>query len=154
MVYILSYRHVIVFVKKEALGRLSPQMVTTLRFGSVYGVWIPTPKCLEFLWRLAKSILPTRRNSGIKGITLVMSCPLGNSSLEDTDHRFMRCPASMPVWFSSPLGIHIPDHFYLKSQMMLWLAAPDNRAEQLFCISLLLIWKHRNQKVLFYYFGF
>jgi hypothetical protein len=60
-----------------------------------------------------------------------MSCPLSNSSLEDTNHRFMRCPTA--ILFLS--GIHVLDHLDLKSRMML------------FCISLWLIWKYRNQKV-------
>lgn len=76
-----------------------------------------------------------------------MSCPLCNSSIEDSDHLFMRCPAALAVWFSSPLGIHVPDQLDLISWMKVWLSAPDTRAQQLFCYSLWLIWSHRNQLV-------
>jgi ribonuclease HI len=109
-------------------------------------IWsIPIPKSAQnFLWRLARNIIPTRKNLSRKGISLVMCCPLCHHGTEDVDHLFMHCPASMAVWFASPLGIRIPSHLDFLAWMKHWLTVPDVFAQQLFCITLWMIWRHRN----------
>jgi hypothetical protein len=109
-------------------------------------IWsIPIPKSAQnFLWRLARNIIPTRKNLSRKGISLDMCCPLCHNGSEDVDHLFMLCPASMAVWFASPLGIRIPSHLDFLAWMKHWLTVPDVFAQQLFCITLWMIWRHRN----------
>jgi hypothetical protein len=121
--------------------------------GSCDEVWkriwkLSVPKSAQnFLWRLAKNILPTRSNLEKKGIILDTSCPLCESAVENIDHLFMQCEVTRAVWFSSPLGIHVPPQVDIKCWMRTWLAASDVLAQQLFGVTLWMVWKSRNQKV-------
>jgi len=81
----------------------------------------------NFLWRLAKLILPTRGRLEKKGVTLETICPLVQQ-----------------VWFSSPLGLHIPHDVSLLSWMQSWLKRPNIYAAQLFGITLWKFWRGRN----------
>jgi hypothetical protein len=51
-------------------------------------IWrTPLPNCIKnFLWRLTKSILPTRGNLLKKGLNIDVSCPLCNENSETDDH--------------------------------------------------------------------
>jgi len=90
----------------------------------------------NFLWRLASNILPTRCNLSKKGISLDQTCPLCNYGMEDSNHLFLHCPAAKAVWFSSPLGIHIPPNSVCREWMEHWLRKDDPLAVQVFDITL------------------
>ncbi|PNY16580.1 ribonuclease H, partial [Trifolium pratense] len=112
-------------------------------------IWkVKVPNCIKnFLWRLAKAILPTRSRLEKKGITLDTTCPLCFNDIECNEHLFMHCPLSKQVWFSSPLGLHAPNNVGLISWMQLWLSNPDKLASQLFSTTLWMIWKGRNKLI-------
>lgn len=56
----------------------------------------------NFIWRLARNILPTRHNLGKKGMKLDMSCPIYQEKEETQDHIFLHC---MPIrCFGLPLS--------------------------------------------------
>jgi len=76
--------------------------------GGKYGQSISQEVLKKFLWRLGQNIWPIRSNLLEKGIQLDPICPLCNEHPEDNKHLFMQCNAAKAVWFTSPLGIHIP----------------------------------------------
>jgi hypothetical protein len=55
-------------------------------------IWrAPVPnKIKNFMWRLAKNILPTRANLYKKGISLDLQCPLCHQEVESTNHLFLQ----------------------------------------------------------------
>jgi len=59
----------------------------------------------------------------------------------------MHCTAVQAVWFSSPLGIHIPSNVDLMEWMNQWLFKDDALVVQLFGITLWRLWQGRNQTV-------
>ncbi|XP_039686075.1 uncharacterized protein [Medicago truncatula] len=101
----------------------------------------------NFLWRLASNSLPTRCNLSKNGITLDQTFPLCNSGLEDLNHLFLHCPAAKAVWFSSPLGIHIPPNSMCREWLELRLKKDDPLAVQFFGITLWRLWQGRNQLI-------
>lgn len=90
----------------------------------------------NFLWRLAKNSLPTRFNLSRKGVQVDLLCPLCFQAVERQEHLFMQCPLAALVWFSSPLGIHVPSCVDLNEWMMSWLTCEDKLATQLLCTTL------------------
>lgn len=80
----------------------------------------PIPnKIKNFMWRLAKNILPTRHNLQRKGIVLDTSCPLCHSEAETVEHLFMNCNLSKLALFASPLRSHSPFNMDLHSYLVL-----------------------------------
>lgn len=92
----------------------------------------------NFLWRLVRSILPTKVNLRRKGVALDTTCPICNMGEEDSDHLFMYCQAIQVMWFASQLGIHTPVHMSLVDWITQWMSCPDPLAKQIFCVTL---WK-------------
>lgn len=56
------------------------------------GIWkIRAPQRIRnFLWRVAKHILPTRCRLEQKGVTLDVACPMCHNDVESQDHLFMQ----------------------------------------------------------------
>lgn len=75
----------------------------------------------HFLWRLLKSILPTRYNLRRRGLDLDVWCPMSSKEPETVEHLFMQCDWTKRLWFVSSLGIRAPTR-NCKS-MSDWLAA-------------------------------
>jgi hypothetical protein len=73
-------------------------------------IWkIPLPtRIRNFMWRLARDIIPTRCTLRKRGVTLDTVCPLCFDSEESSQHLFMYCPLSRRIWFASPLEIQPP----------------------------------------------
>lgn len=67
-------------------------------------IWkIKAPNSVRnFIWRLARDILPTRSRLERKGIILDTQCPLCCKNSETSSHLFMHCDMAKLVWFSSP----------------------------------------------------
>ena len=108
----------------------------------------PIPnKIKNFMWRLAKNILPTRHNPQRKGIVLDTSCPLCHYEAETVEHLFMNCNLSKLDLFASPLGSHAPFNMDLHSWLLDWLSCADKDGSQLFCTILWKLWYARNQAV-------
>jgi len=99
----------------------------------------------NFIWRLAKNILPTKCNLLKKGVHLDPICPLCSSCAEDNSHMFMHCDFAKMVWFSSPLGIHVPAELDVNDWLLHWLSCKNHFAIQVFCTTLWKIWSARNQ---------
>ena len=113
---------------------------------AVWNMHVPN-STRNFLWRLARNILPTRGRLEQKGVNLDPICPLCFSETETTEHLFMRCPMVQQLWFISALGIHIPQHVSLAQWLQQWITSSDKVASHLFSITLWLIWKGRNQLI-------
>jgi hypothetical protein len=75
----------------------------------IWHVQLPN-RVRNFVWRLAKNILPTRGNLSKKGVKIEPLCPFCNSDIEIIEHLFMKCNIAKLVWFSSCLGIHVPEN--------------------------------------------
>lgn len=112
-------------------------------------IWkVPVPNCVRnFLWRLARNILPTRGNLKEKGVEVEPLCLLCYEMEEDQEHLFMLCQATRALWFTSQLGIHVPQQTSLTNWMKQWLSCPDVEAQQIFSVTLWRTWKARNQAV-------
>lgn len=112
-------------------------------------IWhAPLPNKLKnFLWRLAKDIVPTRFNLGRKGIKVELLCPLCNVAVERTEYLFMHCQLTQLVWFSSQLSIQVPNCINLNSWLLEWLTGKDQWMGQIFCTTLWKIWNARNKLV-------
>jgi ribonuclease HI len=112
-------------------------------------IWkAPVPnKIKNFMWRLAKNILPTRGNLLKKGITLDTSCPLCHNSEENVQHLFMQCNIMKLALFASPLGCQPPLNTDLNCWLLEWLTCSDKFGAQLFCTTLWKFWFYRNQVV-------
>jgi ribonuclease HI len=104
-------------------------------------------KIKNFMWRLAKNILPTRANLLKKGIHLDASCPLCHISDENAQHLFMQCNLVKLAFFASALGCHPPLNTDLNCWILEWLTCSDILGAQLFCTILWKFWFHRNQVV-------
>ncbi|XP_058733791.1 uncharacterized protein LOC131605427 [Vicia villosa] len=98
----------------------------------------------NFIWRLAKDILPVKTNLSKKGISLDTSCSLCNSAPETAHHVFMECPFAKQVFFSSSLGYRVPEN----TDTCVWiesiLKCGDVLSSQILCTSLQKIWQARN----------
>lgn len=101
----------------------------------------------NFLWRLAKHILPTRSKLSKKGIHLDQICPLCYAAMESHSHLFMTCNFSRAVMFASSLGGHVPAETDLHDWLLRWLSCSDDEGAQLFGILLWKIWQCRNEVV-------
>ncbi|KAK2405034.1 hypothetical protein P8452_10587 [Trifolium repens] len=112
-------------------------------------IWkAPLPNNIKnFMWRLARNILPTRVNLQKKGISLDTSCPLCHNAAENGQHIFMHCNLLKLVLFASPLGCHPPLSVDLNCWLLEWLSCSDKLAAQLFCTILWKFWYARNQAV-------
>jgi hypothetical protein len=90
-------------------------------------------KIKNFMWRLAKNILPTRANLLKKVIHLDVSCPLCHSVDENAQHLSMHCNLVKLAFFASALGCHPPLNTDLNCWILDWLTCSDNLGAQLFC---------------------
>jgi ribonuclease HI len=112
-------------------------------------IWsVKAPNCVRnFLWRLAKFILPTRERLERKGMKIDPQCPLCCAAKESHEHLSMFCPVTQLLWFASPLGIHIPNDLNMLDWIQHWLSCKDHIVRQLFTYTLWKIWKGRNEVV-------
>lgn len=108
----------------------------------------PLPNSIRnFLWRLAKNILPTKANLRKKSISTDSVCSFCSSSDENTEHLFMECPITKQIFFGSQLGARIPDQSNINGWLLQWLTCRDTFGAQLFCTTLWKIWFARNQLI-------
>lgn len=112
-------------------------------------IWrAPIPsKIRNFMWRLAKNILPTRENIHKKGITLDLQCPLCHRDEESAHHLFLKCDMFKLSLFSSHLGSHIPMGVDLHDWLLKWLTCQDPLGAQFFYTLLWKFWTGRNEVV-------
>jgi hypothetical protein len=112
-------------------------------------IWrAPVPnKVRNFMWRLAKDILPTRKNLHKKGITLDILCPLCHNEVESAKHLFMHCDLFRLSLFASHLGCHTPRDIDIHDWLLKWLTCQDSLGVQFFCILLWKFWAARNAVV-------
>jgi hypothetical protein len=59
----------------------------------------------------------------------------------------MYCNAKKAVWFTSPLGIHVPPNVEFNNWFVQWLSLGDISVHQLFCVTLWKLWQSRNNCV-------
>jgi exonuclease III/ribonuclease HI len=104
-------------------------------------------KIKNFMWRLAKNVLPTRENLSKKGIDLDKMCPLCYGEVESTNHLFMQCNLMRLTLFASHLGSHMPFEMDLHDWILSWLTCQDMLGSQLFCTILWKFWTGRNNTV-------
>ncbi|XP_058724687.1 uncharacterized protein LOC131596129 [Vicia villosa] len=102
------------------------------------------PRDHNFLWRLAKNILPTKANLQKKGISLDTSCPLCEAATETAHHLFLHCEYTRSACFSSNYGLRVPLNSYLNDWISCCLEDPSSVSDQLKCTVLWHLWKARN----------
>ncbi|XP_058775075.1 uncharacterized protein LOC131649326 [Vicia villosa] len=105
------------------------------------------PRVRNFVWRLAKNILPTKDNLQKKGIALDGSCTMCSVAEESAHHLFMECPFAKQVLFSSILSCRIPCDVAVPYWLMEILSCGDSLHIQVVCVSLHNIWNARNQRL-------
>jgi hypothetical protein len=112
-------------------------------------IWkLKTPQRIKnFIWRLARDILPTRGRLQRKGLAIDTTRPLCFEAEENREHMFMRCRLAQQTWFSSSLGLHVPLQMSLKDWLAEWLSKKNLLASQLFGTTLWKIWQGRNNLV-------
>jgi hypothetical protein len=112
-------------------------------------IWkAPVPnRVRNFLWRLAKNILPTRANLAKKGVQIENLCPLCNSEPETIDHTFLHCQIARLTWFASQIGVHAPQSMPLNQWLLQGLTCEETMGTQLFCVLLWKIWGARNNLI-------
>ncbi|XP_024626573.1 uncharacterized protein [Medicago truncatula] len=133
----------------EEKARLQPGPSTPQRDKLWKEIWrAPIPnKIKNFMWRLAKNILPTRTNLKNKGILLDLQCPLCHVENESSHHLFLKCNLFKLSLFASHLGSHIPNDIDLHDWILKWLTCKDPWGVQLFCTRLWKFWAGRNATV-------
>lgn len=108
----------------------------------------PVPnKVKNYLWRLARNILPSRCNLSKTGIQLDLNCPLCNDGVENADHMLMHCKFMKLALFSSQLGTHIPNGLHHHDWILHWLTNSEEIGAQLFVVILWKVWYARNQLI-------
>jgi hypothetical protein len=107
----------------DAKARLQPGPSSPQRDKLWKEIWrAPIPnKIKNFMWRLAKNILPTRSNLHKKGILLDLQCPLCHDENESSHHLFLKCNLLKVYLFASYLGSHIPTDIDLHDWILKWL---------------------------------
>ncbi|XP_058760957.1 uncharacterized protein LOC131634317 [Vicia villosa] len=102
------------------------------------------PRVRNFLWRLAKDILPTKENLQKKGITLDTSCSFCQAAPETAHHLFLQCEFARSVCFSSCFGLRLPLNSDLNDWIYGCLDDSDVIGDQLKCSLLWQLWKTKN----------
>jgi ribonuclease HI len=101
----------------------------------------------NFLWRLAKNILPTRDNLSKKGVQIENLCPLCNAEPETVDHIFLHCQIARLTWFASQIGVHVPQNMPLNQWLLQGLNCEETMGAKLFCVLLWKMWGARNNLI-------
>ncbi|XP_058776145.1 uncharacterized protein LOC131650453 [Vicia villosa] len=108
----------------------------------------PIPnKIKEFIWRLAKDILPTRSNVCSKGITIDPSCPFCDSCPETSAHLFVHCSFIKRMLFAGTLGVRIPSVRDACEWLLQVFKSKDLNMVQFVCFGLWKVWQARNSVV-------
>jgi len=79
------------------------------------------------------------------------TCMLCFDGKESQEHLFMHCRKTQRLWFTSPLGLHVPPLLSLSNRILHWLSTPNQTASQLFSLTLWRIWKNRNEAANFHW---
>ncbi|XP_058787163.1 uncharacterized protein LOC131661587 [Vicia villosa] len=98
----------------------------------------------NFLWCVAKNILPTRGNLLKKGISLDPVCPFCSAEIETMQHLLMDCVFAKQVLFASPLSYRIPANVGVNQWLQTVLSCCDDGYVQFICFCLYKIWDTRN----------
>ncbi|XP_058724620.1 uncharacterized protein LOC131596076 [Vicia villosa] len=99
----------------------------------------------NFLWRLARNILPSKENLRKKGIALDCSCAFCHQTVESSHHLFMNCDFTRQVFFASILCYRIPTEVDLNVWLLDLLTCGDMFSAQLSASLLYKIWCARNK---------
>jgi len=129
---------------RNQLGPSNPQRNKLWK--EIWRAFIPN-KIKNFMWRLAKNILPTRANLQKKGITFDTLCPLCHCEQESSQHLFLKCNLMKLSMFASHLGSHIPPDVDLHDWILKWLTCQDSLGAHFFCTLLWKFWAGRNAAV-------
>ncbi|KAK7255584.1 hypothetical protein RIF29_28997 [Crotalaria pallida] len=84
-----------------------------------------------------------------KGFQVDPICPLCGENSESVSHALLQCKDVSPVWFASPLAIHIPVHYEVdfSSWLLHMLATGDNKAADSIFNLVWALWNRRNDWV-------
>lgn len=91
---------------------------------------------MNFLWRVAKGILPTRGNLLRKGMSLDPAFPFCSSGIEIVQHIFMECVFVKQVLFASFICYRIPPCLGVNQWIQSVLDYGDSQSSQLICACL------------------
>lgn len=63
------------------------------------------PRCKETTWIAIQGYLPVREQLFKRHLDVDPRCWLCDHDIESIDHIFLRCPASMVIWYASSLSL-------------------------------------------------
>ncbi|XP_058732849.1 uncharacterized protein LOC131604425 [Vicia villosa] len=101
----------------------------------------------NFLWRVAKNILPSRGNLLKKGMFIDSQCPLCSAGTETVQHLLMECVFAKQVLFASVLSYRIPSSVSVIDWLQSVLECGDADNIQIICACLYKLWAARNLTV-------
>lgn len=71
----------------------------------IWSISIP-PKLWIFLWSLCQNAIPTRENLYRRRIIPEPLCPFCSTHMETTEHLFLLCKWTKPIWTDPRINIH------------------------------------------------
>lgn len=106
------------------------------------------PKCVSFVWRVAKECIPTRANLDHHHIPITNSmCQVCHSDSETILHVLVQCPYAKDVWCRSRFGVFVMNG----DSFMDWLQTMFNIVRQeswsRLAVILWFLWRHKNNCV-------
>ncbi|XP_058742583.1 uncharacterized protein LOC131615095 [Vicia villosa] len=102
------------------------------------------PRIRNFLWRLAKNILPTKDNLSRRGTILDTMCPFCAAAPETAQHLFCQCTFAQQTFFSSILSFRTESRLDVRDWLFSMLSCGDVFSTQLLATLLYRIWLARN----------
>lgn len=102
-------------MRQHQAQRLLVIALSGTRFGSLQS----HPKCAFFAWKLAKDILPTKRNKFLRRIEPDATCSLCGCAAEDSFHATVDCPRARSLRFA------MREHWPIPSEELIRRSGPD-----------------------------
>ncbi|CAN1810998.1 Putative ribonuclease H protein At1g65750 [Linum perenne] len=109
------------------------------------------PRIKNFMWRLARSVIPTREALRRRHIAVPSACGICGNDIEDYNHLFFDCPFAEDCWDHASLFTWIgaiklnTPLFTDRLQRLLLNTATDSRDKA--CSVLWGLWRERNRRV-------
>ncbi|CAN1173790.1 Putative ribonuclease H protein At1g65750 [Linum perenne] len=130
--------------------RPRPDLVVQGAWSQLWNLSVP-PRIKNFIWRLAREVIPTRAALRRRHILVPGGCGICGNGSEDYNHLFYDCPYATDCWEQAGLLLWISairtgtPHSDGRLQMILQAAQADSRDKA--GIVLWGIWKERNRQV-------
>ncbi|CAN1787158.1 Putative ribonuclease H protein At1g65750 [Linum perenne] len=119
-------------------------------WNAIWKLQLP-PKVKHFLWRLARGVLPLRRNLWLRRISVPGECGLCGQEAENEFHVFLHCAVAADCWSEAGLLTNIQNSGADGGGFKEWMlkVCSEWRKEKvgIWAVVLWSIWWERNQRV-------